>query len=147
MLEDLFIYDTLSCYLHFWENKLFFLAFLRKLITGKIIINKIHYNDVIMSALASQITSLTIVYSTVYSRHRAKKKNQTSASLAFVRRIPGWPVNSPHKGPVARKMFPFDDVIMWTEAVGLCVCNTTLYFRDTIHPDVSGLGPFSRRGN
>ena len=40
------------------------------------------------------------------------KKHQSSASLAFVRGIRRWPVNSPHKGPVTRKMFPFDDVIM-----------------------------------
>ena len=69
-----------------------------------------HYNDVIMGALASQITSLAIVYSIVYSD--ADKKNQSSASLAFVRGIHRWPVNSPHKGQVTRKMFPFDDVIM-----------------------------------
>ena len=46
-----------------------------------------HYSDVIMITMASQITSLTIVYR--------------------------WPVNSPSKGPVTRKMFPFDDVIMY----------------------------------
>ena len=70
-----------------------------------------HYNDVIMSSMASQITSLTIIYSTVYSGtdHR---KHQSSASLAFVRRIHRGPVNSPRKWPVTRKMFPFDDVIM-----------------------------------
>ena len=39
-------------------------------------------------------------------------KSQSSASLDFVRGIHRWPVNSPHKGPVTRKMFPFDDVIM-----------------------------------
>ena len=70
-----------------------------------------HYNDVIMSAMASQITSLTIVYSTVYSRRRSKK-HQRSASLAFVGGIHRGPVNSPNKGPVTRKMFPFDDIIM-----------------------------------
>ena len=59
----------------------------------------------------SQITSLPIFYSTVYSRRRSKK-HQSSASLAFVRGIHRWPVNSPHKWPVTRKMFPFDDVIM-----------------------------------
>ena len=58
-----------------------------------------HYNDVIMGAMASQITSLTIVYSTVYSRRRSKK-HQSSASLAFVLGIHRWPVNSPHEGPV-----------------------------------------------
>ena len=35
------------------------------------------------------------------------KKHQSSASLAFVRGIHRWPVNSPHKGPVTRKMSPF----------------------------------------
>ena len=70
-----------------------------------------HNNDVIMSTMASQITSLTIVYSTVYSG-ADQRKHQNSASLAFVRGIHRWPVNSPHKGPVTRKMFPFDDVIM-----------------------------------
>ena len=39
--------------------------------------------------------------------------HQSFASLAFVRGIHQWPVNSPHKGPVTRKMFPFDDVIMY----------------------------------
>ena len=41
-------------------------------------------------------------------------KHQSSASLAYVRGIHRWPVNSQHKGPVTRKMFPIDDVIMWT---------------------------------
>ena len=70
-----------------------------------------HNNDVIMSAMASQITSLTIVYSSVYSGAE-QRKHQSSASLDFVREIHRWPVNSPHKGPVTRKMSPFDDVIM-----------------------------------
>ena len=70
-----------------------------------------HYNDVIMGALTSHITSLTIVYSTVYSG-ADQRKHQSSASLAFVWGIHRWPVNSPHKYPVTRKMFPFDDVIV-----------------------------------
>ena len=73
----------------------------------------LHYNDVILSAMASQITSLTIVYSTVYSRRRSKKR-QSSASLAFVTGIHRRPVNSPHNRPVTRKMSSFDDVIMRT---------------------------------
>ena len=64
-----------------------------------------------MGAMASQITSLTIVYSTVYSG-ADQRKHQSSASLAFVRGIHWVLVNTPHKGPVTRKMFPFDDVIM-----------------------------------
>ena len=71
----------------------------------------VHYNDVIMGAMASQITSLIIVYSTVYSG-AYQRKNQRSTSLAFVQGIHRWPVNSPHKGSVTRKMFPFDHVIM-----------------------------------
>ena len=70
-----------------------------------------HYGDVIMGVLASQITSLTIVYSTIHSG-ADQRKHQSSASLAFVRGIHRWPVNSPHKWSVTRKMFPFDDVIM-----------------------------------
>ena len=66
-----------------------------------------------MTATASQITSLTIVYLIVYSG-TDKRKHQSSASLAFVRGIHRGPVNSPHKGPVTRKMFPFDDVIIPT---------------------------------
>ena len=69
-----------------------------------------HYSDVIIGAMASQITSFTIVYAIVYSG--ADKKNQSSASLAFVRGIHRWPVNSLHKGPVTRKIFPFDDNII-----------------------------------
>ena len=40
-----------------------------------------------------------------------QRKHESSASLAFVLGIHRWPVDSPHKGPVTRKMFPFDDVI------------------------------------
>ena len=70
-----------------------------------------HYNDVIMGTIAFQITSLTIIYSTVYS-DADERKYQSSASLAFVRWIHWRPVNSPHKWPVMRKIFPFHDVIM-----------------------------------
>ena len=70
-----------------------------------------HYTDAIMGTIASQISSLTIVYSTVYT-DADQRKHQSSASLAFVRGIHRRPVNSPHKWPVTRKMFTFDDVIM-----------------------------------
>ena len=75
------------------------------------LIYKVHYNDVIMGSMASQITSLTIVYSAICSG-LDRRKHQSSASLASVRGIHRGPVNSPHKWPVTRKMFPFDDVIM-----------------------------------
>ena len=70
-----------------------------------------HYDHVIMGAIAYQITSLTIVYSAVYS-DADQRKHQSSVSLAFVWGIHRGPVNSPHKWPVTRKMVPFDDVIM-----------------------------------
>ena len=74
-----------------------------------------HYSDVIMSAIASQITSITIVYSTVYSG-RDQRKHQSSESLAFVRGM-----DSPHKGPVTREKLPFDDVIMGTTSPSITI--------------------------
>ena len=58
-----------------------------------------------------RLTSHTIIYSIVHSG-ADQRKHQSSVSLAFVWRIHRWPVNSPHKGPVTRKMFPFDEVII-----------------------------------
>ena len=66
-----------------------------------------------MSAIASQITSLTIVYSTVYSA-ADQRKHQSSASLAFVRGNHRGPVNSPHKWPVTRS---FDVSVWWRHHV------------------------------
>ena len=57
-----------------------------------------------MSTMECQITTLTIVYSTIYSGED-QRKHQSSASLAFVRRIHQWPLNFSHKEP-------FDDVIV-----------------------------------
>ena len=70
-----------------------------------------------MGAMATQIASLTIVYSTGYSG-ADQSKRQSSASLAFVWGIHRGPVNSPHKWPVTRKMFPFDDVIRYKPQQG-----------------------------
>ena len=64
-----------------------------------------------MGAMASQTTSLTIVYPTFYSG-ADQRKHQSSVSLAFVRGIHRSQVNSPHEWPLTRKMFPYDDVIM-----------------------------------
>ena len=79
-----------------------------------------HYCDVIMCAMASQITCLMTVYSAVYSG-ADQRKHQSSASLVFVHGIHRWPVNSPHKWPVTRKMFPFDDVIMRCTHALMCL--------------------------
>ena len=83
-----------------------------------------------MSAMVSQITGASIVYSTVCSG-ADQRKHQSSALLAFVRGIRRWPVNSSHKGPVTRKMFPFDDVITitncrsWSSNVRIPLAPTT----------------------
>ena len=71
-----------------------------------------HYNGVIMGILASQITSLKIVYSIVYSGGTDQRKHHSFASLVFVPGIHRWPVNSPHKWQVTLKKFPLDDIIM-----------------------------------
>ena len=73
----------------------------------------INYSDAMMSAMASQITGVLSADSTVCSGAN-QRKHQSSASLAFVRGIQqGATGEPPHKGSVTRKMFPFDDVIMW----------------------------------
>ena len=70
-----------------------------------------HYTGVTMSATASQITDNATVCSTdCPGAHQ--RKHQSSAPLAFVRGIHRWPVDSPHKWPVTRKMFPYDGVVI-----------------------------------
>ena len=71
-------------------------------ITSQVLYRHMHYSDVMMGMMVSQITNLPIVYLTVYSGGD-QRKHQSSASLAFVRGI---------QWPVTREMFPFDDVIM-----------------------------------
>ena len=71
-----------------------------------------HYSSIIMDAIAPQITGVSMVCSTICSG-ADRRKHQSSASLAVVRVLRWWPMNSPHKGPVTRKMFPFDDAITW----------------------------------
>ena len=63
-----------------------------------------HYSNVKMGAMASQITCVPIVFTTVCSG-TDQRKHQSSASPAFVRGIHRWLVNSPHKGPVTWKIF------------------------------------------
>ena len=74
----------------------FFACFVCSFFMSSLSSNWRHYGNVIMDAMASQITSLTIVYSTVYSG-ADQRKHQSSASLAFVRGIHRGSVNSPHK--------------------------------------------------
>ena len=79
-----------------------------KYYTRALLSGRNHHNDVIMGTMASQISSLNIVYSTVYSG--ADQRNNQSSRHGPLRGE--WPVNSPHKRPVTRKIFSFDDVIM-----------------------------------
>ena len=65
-----------------------------------------HYSGVIMSTMASQITSFTFFYSAVYVGVN-QRKLQSATSLAVVRGIHRWPMNSSQKGLVTRNMFPF----------------------------------------
>ena len=69
------------------------------------------YTAVRFHSMAVYIHVDTAKYSTVHSG-ADQRKRQSSASLAFVRGINRRPVNFPHKWPVTRKMFPFDDVII-----------------------------------
>ena len=109
---------------HLWKRKSFICQYMEKmfsmwqhtintfvLINARAHIADIHYSDVTMGKIASQITSLTIVYSIVYS-DADKRGYQSSASLAFVQGIHRGPVNSPRKWSVTREMLPFDEVIM-----------------------------------
>ena len=65
--------------------------------------SQVRYSDVIMSAMASQITSVSIIRSAVCPGAN-QRKHQSSAPLAIVRGIHRWAVNSPHKRPVTRKI-------------------------------------------
>ena len=84
----------------------------------------LHYHDIIMSTMVSQITGISIVCSTVGSG-ADQRKHQSAVSLAFVCGIQWWPVSSPHKRPVTWKMFPFYDVIMHLS--GIIFFNKTLF--------------------
>ena len=79
-----------------------------------------HYSDVIMSVMVSPITGISIVYPPVCS-DIDQSKHQSCTSLVFVREIHWWPLNSPHKGPITQKMFPFDDVIIFNENVWISI--------------------------
>ena len=85
--------------------------------TMRLQIIRLHYSDVIMGTMASQITSLTIVFSTVYSgadqrKHQSSGVGNSPVTGAF-----------PHKWSVTQKMFPFDDVIIYTQTPGFSFSN------------------------
>ena len=78
-----------------------------------------------MGMVASQTTSVSIVYLSVCSGVD-QRKHQSYASLAFVWGIHRWPVNSPHKRSVTRKMVPLDDVIMKYKILPRMLVNTSI---------------------
>ena len=82
---------------------------------------ELYHYGCIMMAMASQITGGPIVYSTICSG-ADQRKHQSSAWLAFVRGIHRWPFDSPHKGPITRKIFPSDDVITIEVNIGSGNC-------------------------
>ena len=81
-----------------------------------------------MDTMASPC-SLTIVFLIVYSG-ADQRKHQSLRHWPFVRRIHLWPVNSPHKGPVTRKMFPFDKVSMFVRISTVDYC-VKFYYKGT----------------
>ena len=90
-----------------------------------------HYSDIIMNTMASQITSVSIVCSTVFSGAN-QRKHQSSLSLAFVRGIHQWQVDSPHKGPVTWKMFLFHDFSMGITFGKIIIWKMRIFFCDFI---------------
>ena len=89
-----------------------------------------------MSAMVFQITGVSIVCSTICSG-TDQRKHQSFALLACVRGIHRWPVNSPHKRQVMRKMFPFDDV-----TVSCSDWNKLIVYQYISH-NVTGMGDVS----
>ena len=101
--------DTLS--LHGFMHRQFYNVNIQNVSRYVPPMRDIHYRGVIMSTMRAQITSLMLVYSTVYPG-AGQRKHQSPALLAFVRGIHRWPGNFSCKGPVKRKIFQFDDVII-----------------------------------
>ena len=90
-----------------------------------------HHSDVTMSAMGSQITGVSIVCAAVCSG-TGQRKYQSSASPAFFMGIYRWQVDSPHKGPVTRKMFPLDDVIIIHQYKNTTKYEPCAYFGDVL---------------
>ena len=87
-----------------------------------------HYSDVTMNSMASQITSHWNLCSAVCSGSH-QIKHQSSASLAFVRVIHRWPVDSLHKEPAVRNVFigwrhdePAELRLPWLPPATNCCC-------------------------
>ena len=130
--------DKLKLHPYVPESNEFKHALVGRAALGSVSIKRdLHYSDVIMNAVACPITSLRIVNPTDYSG-ADQRTHQSSASLAFVGGIHRGPVHSPRKGPVTRKMFPFDDVII-CPGMGAGVRSTRASWLATVGCSRSGL--------
>ena len=101
----------------------------------------IHYGDVIMRAMASQITNISKVCSTICSG-ADQRKHQRSTSLAFVKGIHWSPVNFPHKGPVTWKVFPCDDLSCDTSYPS--IHSYPFWDKGAVHVPFNGVGSTSQ---
>ena len=89
------------------------------LLTGGDVV-RADYNDAILTATVSQINSLVIVYSTVYSGADLKKTSKLSVTALCVDNSPVTG-EFPAQRPVTRKIFPFNDgscAHMWHTCAG-----------------------------
>ena len=111
-----------------------------------------------MSAMASQMIGISIVYSTPFVRAQIKENINALHHWPswVVRGIRRWPVNSPHEGPVTRKMFPFYEVIMWLYAFrhshlrlgrnkncSCCISYLSIFTGDPLHSRVACSQPWN----
>ena len=111
-----------------------------------VVIIPLHYDDVIMGVMESQITSLTSVYSTLYSSVD-QSKHPSSASLAFVWGIHRGPVNSPHKCQSRGKCFHLMTSSCCWKAHHITCCISTMKLSNMLsqlqhHKCQSGLNSF-----
>ena len=76
--------------------------------------------------------------------HSGADRKKSSASLTFLLGIPRWPVNSPHKWPVTRNMFPFDDVIMypWLSLISIHLCWSNDVIQNGVRNFAKSRGPW-----
>ena len=95
-----------------------FIYFYLAILAGFVSYQPLNCGDVMMSVKGYQFTGVSIACSTVCSGAN-QRKHQSSASLAYVRGNHRSPVHSPHKRPVTRKIFPFDEVIILSWCVVL----------------------------
>ena len=75
-----------------------------------------HHSDVTMSDGVPNHQCPDCLFNRLFGR-RSNKSSKLRVTALVVRRIHRWPVDSPHKGLVTRKMFLFYDVMVtltWT---------------------------------